>query len=264
MSLGEPLNDGNVDGTQAIRRAAAILRRIGQGDAQGVGLSAITETLKLPRSTTHRILKCLVEEGLVKHEVEKRRYVVGRLTYELGLTVTDDTLEIAQWRGAVDRVAQRTGVTAYLLSRSGVEATCVLKTEGSAVIRVIPVEIGQRRFLGVGAGSTALLAALDPETSDRIIQTIIPSLSDYPNLTETVMRRLVEETRKTGFAVSQGNVVNDVIGIGMAIPHAGATPFLALSIAALASRVDERKVEEWKRIIKQEISAVLQSQSRKD
>jgi DNA-binding IclR family transcriptional regulator len=265
MSLGEPtLTDGNVDGTQAIRRAAAILRRIGQGDAQGVGLAAITETLKLPRSTTHRILKCLVEEGLVKHEVEKRRYVVGRLTYELGLTVTDDTLEIAQWRGAVDRVAQRTGVTSYLLSRSGVEATCVLKTEGSSVIRVIPVEIGQRRFLGVGAGSTALLAALDPETAERIIRTIVPSLSDYPNLTEDVLRRLVEDARKTGFAVSQSNVVKDVIGIGMAIPKADGTPYLALSIAALASRTDERVVEDWKRIIKQEISAVLQSQSRKE
>jgi len=82
------LVDGNIDGTQAIRRAAAILRRVGQSNSEGVGFAAIMETLQLPRSTTHRILKCLVEEGLVEHEQDRRRYVIGRLTYELGLAVT--------------------------------------------------------------------------------------------------------------------------------------------------------------------------------
>jgi DNA-binding IclR family transcriptional regulator len=248
--------DGNVDGTQAIRRAAAILRHIGQSNSQGVGLAALTEALQLARSTTHRILKCLVEEGLVNHDQANRRYVIGRLAYELGLAVTGDALDIARWRVAVDRVAQRTGVTAYLMSRSGIEATCVLKTDGSAVIRVIPVDVGQRRFLGVGAGSTALLAALDAVTSERIVQTIAPSLGNYPGLSEAVIRRIVDETRKTGFAVSKSNVVRDVLGIGMAIPKSDGIPSLALSIAALASQTNDKTIATWKQIIKQEIDAV--------
>src|SRR5690606_1008519 len=130
--------------------------------------------------------------------------------------------------------------------------------DGSAVIRVIPVDVGQRRFLGVGAGSTALLAALDPETSESIIRTIAPSLRGFPGLSEEVMRRIGDETRRTGFAVSKSNVVKDVIGIGMAIPKASGTPSLALSIAALASQTDEQAVESWKQIIRQEINAVLQ------
>ncbi|WP_293865133.1 helix-turn-helix domain-containing protein [uncultured Alsobacter sp.] len=251
--------EGNTDGTQAIRRAAAILRRIGQGDPQGVGLSAITDTVKLPRSTAHRILKCLVEEDLVRHDAERRRYMVGRLTYELSLAVTPDTLDIGRWRVAVDRVAQRTGVTSYLLGRSGIEATCLLKTDGSAVIRVIPVEIGQRRLLGVGAGSTALLAALDPETTERIIRTIAPHLEGHANLNEATVRRLVAETRATGFTVSRSNVVREAIGIGMAIPAKAGHPTLALSIAGLASQADDTVVDRWKQIIREEIEAVLQT-----
>jgi len=248
--------DRNIDGTQAIRRAAAMLRRIGQG-AQGVSMGSLVDALELPRSTTHRILKCLVDEGLVEHDVEQRLYRIGRLTYELGLTVTKDPLEIAQWRSAVDRVAQRTGVTAYLMRRSGAEAVCVLKTEGTSVIRVIPVDVGQRRFLGVGAGSMALLAALDEETSERLINSISASAHGYPQLKETAIRKIVDEARRTGFAVSQSNVVDGVIGIGMAVPRADGTPYLALSIAALAAQADERLVEEWKQIIKQEVSTVL-------
>lgn len=252
-----PGPEANADGTQAIRRAAAILRRIGQGNAQGVGLSAITDTVKLPRSTTHRILKCLVEEGLVRHDQDKRRYMVGRLTYELALAVTPDTLDIGRWRVAVDRVAQRTGVTSYLLSRSGMEATCLLKTDGNAVIRVIPVEVGQRRLLGVGAGSTALLAALEPQACENIIRAIAPHLPSYSGLTEATVREIVAETRATGFAVSRSNVVRDAIGIGMAIPSSEGSPTLALSIAGLASQADDQVIERWKQIIRSEIEAVL-------
>lgn len=257
MSTGVSNPDGNVDGTQAIRRAAAILRRIGQSESQGASLAAITEAVQLPRSTTHRILKCLAEEGLVKHDTEKRRYVIGRLTYELGLAVTTDALEVARWRVAVDRVARRTGVTAYLMARSGIEAACILKTEGNSVIRVIPVEVGQRRLLGVGAGSTALLAALDPMTSESIIQAVVPALGDYPNLTEAVVRSIVDEARTTGFAVSRSNVVKDVIGIGTAVPKKDGIPHLALSIAGLASQADDHLIEQWKQIIKQEVDSVL-------
>lgn len=249
--------DGTVAGTQAIRRAAAILRRIGQSSTRGASLASIGEAVHLPRSTTHRILKCLVEEGLVEHDTASRSYVIGRLTYELGLTVTSDALDIARWRAAVDRVAQRTGVTTYLMSRSGMEATCVLKTDGSAVIRVIPVAVGQRRLLGVGAGSTALLAALDPEASERIIRAIAPSLRDYPGLTEAVVRRLVDEARATGFVVSTGNVVKDVLGIGTVVPKPGGVPSLALSIAALASQTGEDSIQSWKAIMRQEIDAVI-------
>jgi DNA-binding IclR family transcriptional regulator len=260
MDAGQ-LPQANTDGTQAIRRAAAILRRLGKGGTQGVGLADITQALQLPRSTTHRILKCLVDEGLVRHDAERRRYFAGQLTYELGLTVTGSAIEIAKWRVAVDRVSQRTGVTAYLMSRSGVEATCVLKTEGNSVIRVIPVEVGQRRFLGIGAGATALLAALDQETRERIIRTVAPFLPMYSSLTENKVRDLVHETLKLGYTLSRGNVVRDVVGIGMAIPNGESAPYLALSIAGLASQGEERGIASWVQILRQEIAAVLSNES---
>lgn len=251
--------EANVDGTQAIRRAAAILRLIGQGNSRGVGLAEITKALNLPRSTAHRILKCLVEEGLVGHEPEKRRYVVGQLTYELGLTVTPDLLEITKWRAAVDRVAMRTGATSYLMSRSGMEVVCVHKAEGRSVIRAIPVEIGQRRFLGVGAGSTALLAALDDQTVDRILEAILPAIGDYPGLGEQTIRQIIGTARRTGFAVGVGTVYPDVIGIGRVIPTAAAPPALAMTIAALASQASDGMVESWKQIMNEEIASVQQA-----
>lgn len=245
---------GRVDGTQAIRRATAILRQIGQSVPQGGDLTAISAALQLPRSTTHRILQGLVDEELISYNRKTRRYLVGRLTYELGLAATGEALGIGHWRPFVDNVARRTGATTYLMGRSGIEATCLMKAESSAVIRVIPVDLGQRRYLGIGAGATALLAAMEADESEQVIRTIAPHLGQYSSLTEQGVRALVDETRRSGIAVSRGNVTENVIGIGMAINEGAGTPRLALSLAALSPR-DEATVERWKRIIREEVLA---------
>jgi DNA-binding IclR family transcriptional regulator len=248
---------GSADGTQAIRRAAAILKTIAKANSSGLSLADVSESETLPRSTAHRILKCLVDEGFVEHNTESRRYQIGGLSYELGLAVSSGALEVATWRDAVDSVARRTGVTAYLMRRSGLEAACLLKAEGMSVVRVIPVEVGQRRLLGVGAGATALLAALEPDTCERFIDAIAPSLRHHPRITPTVLRDGVAAARASGFAISREKVELGVFGMGMAIPARDPTavPSLALSIAAHVSLVTDEKVAAWKRILKEEIRA---------
>ena len=247
----------NPDGTQAIRRAASILKAIAKASSQGVSLADISRAEDLPRSTAHRILKCLVDEGFVEYAGNSRRYQMGGLTYELGLAVSSGVLEVARWRDVIDAVARRTGVTSYLMRRSGVEAVCLVKAEGTSVVRVIPVEVGQRRLLGVGAGATALLAALDEETSNRIIQTITPGLKNHPRVTVEILREAVKTARSTGFAISQGKVVAESFGIGSIVPDTKDTPSLAVSIAAHMSLVTDANVSKWKRILKEEIQAAV-------
>ena len=59
--------------------------------------------------------------------------------------------------------------------------------------------------------------------------------------------------RKTGFALSQGTVVADGFGMGIAVPSTSGAPHLALSIAAHASVVTESAIDDWKRILAQEL-----------
>ncbi|WP_368671456.1 helix-turn-helix domain-containing protein, partial [Corallococcus exiguus] len=133
-----------------------MLRHLARNPQTGSTLREVSESMALSRSTAHRILKCLVDEQLVAQSDDAKRYTVGELTAELGLAAAGRTMSILRWRPIVESVAMETGVTTYLMGRSGNESICLDKAEGSSVIRVIPVEVGQRRPLGVGAGSTAL------------------------------------------------------------------------------------------------------------
>ena len=213
----------NQDGTQAIRRAAAILQRIAHvSDDAPATLRSISEAVDLPRSTAHRILKCLPATGLATYDSATRRYEVGMLCYELGLAVTDEALQLAPWAAAADRVAQRSNVTTYLMRRSGMEAVCVHKAEGRTVIRVIPVEVGQRRYLGVGAGATALLAGLPDAAVERILGSIAPELDAFENLTPDLVREAVAAARASGFAESRGRAKPR--RAPAALPRAGGGP----------------------------------------
>ncbi|WP_423459900.1 IclR family transcriptional regulator [Ottowia sp. VDI28] len=244
----------HADGTQAVRRAAGILRAIAQANAGGSTLAEVSRRMDLPRSTVHRILGCLVEEGFVERATD-RLYRMGPLIHELGLTPTVGAEDVRRWHHAVEAVARRTGVTSYLMRRSGVEAVCLVKVDGNAVVRFVPVDVGQRRLLGVGAGATALLAALDPAQTERIIQSIAPSLTRYPRLSPEHLRSAAALARRSGFAISQGTVVEGGFGMGRALPSAQGAPHLAISIAVHATMVTESRIAAWKEIIAEEIDA---------
>lgn len=246
-------------GTQAIRRAAAVLRALGKAGAEGATLAEVARDCVLARSTAHRILRCLVEERLACEPGPEKRYQMGELVHELSLAPSASMLEVAHWRPIVATISRRTGATAYLMRRSGVEAVCLAKSDSQALMRFVPVEVGQRRLLGVGAGATILLAALEREHCEQVIELIAPGLRAYPRLDAARLRNAVRVARKTGFAVSQGTVVADGFGIGIAIPTASGAPYLALSIAAHSSLVTESVIGEWKRILAQELKVGLQA-----
>lgn len=239
------------DGTQAIRRAGALLRAVAKAGADGAPLSEVARATGLARSTAHRMLRCLLEEGFLEGADEDRRYRMGPLIYELGLTSASSAMETARWRRVVDAVARRTGVTTYLMRRSGVEAVCLAKADGHSVVRFVPVDVGQRRLLGVGAGATALLAAMPAASAEHVIDTIAPDLRPWPRITADSLRLAVGLARRTGFAISQGTVVDDGFGMGCAVPG---TPHLAISIAAHASLATESNVRQWRAAMTEEIA----------
>lgn len=254
VAVTEP---AGLDGTQAIRRAVTILKIIASGGRAGVTLSHVSKTLQLPRSTTHRILKCLAAEGLIDQDPTQHGYSVGHLAYELGLAVVRDFHGTTQWSALVDTVAQRTRHTAYLLARSGTDAVCVHKAESRGALRVVPVDVGQRRPLGVGAGALALLASFEPADIARIARSLVPSLYRYTQLTADLVIQDALCAKERGFAVSRGRVFSEVVGIGFVLPPINAAR-LAISIAAPASVMNPDTIGQLVTTMRTTIDAAVQ------
>ena len=104
----------SVTGTQSVRRAVEILRQVATYGRTGVRLVDVTAALKLQRSTAHRILQCLADEGLIVQKIPGQRYVLGPLAFELGLgaALREELREIC--RPALERIAGESGDVAFL------------------------------------------------------------------------------------------------------------------------------------------------------
>jgi DNA-binding IclR family transcriptional regulator len=241
---------GQNDGTQAIRRAAAMLRHIARNPEQGVTVRDISELMDLSRSTVHRILRCLVEENLVHQSDDAKHYTIGDLTAELGMLAHGRKLAITRYRSLLEAVARETGATTYLIGRSGNESVCLDLIEATSVIRVIPVSVGQRRPLGVGAGAAAILASLGEAERAATIDVIGPYLPRFSQLSVEKLQDLLRDTRLTGFAESRSQIVEGVYGLAVALQSGEQAASYAVSIAVHESLATEASVERWKRSLK--------------
>lgn len=251
--------DQATGGAQAIRRAIEIVRLVAHIQRSGASLSLIARAAGLTTSTTFRILRSLAEERLLRYEEADRCYYVGPLAFELGLAASAEATAQVQmsWRDTVDRVARETRFTTYLMARSDKDAVCLLCSQGSTALRAMPVEVGQRLPLGVGAGSLAILATLDDAEVRRITGGQESKLGFYPGggaKAQAILKR-VDLTREQGFSVSSGTIAPGVIGVGVAIPSQQGLIQLALSVSAVASALDAREAKK----IAATISAAIQS-----
>jgi DNA-binding IclR family transcriptional regulator len=144
--------DPAVSGTQSIERAVTVLRVLASRGRHGMPLAEIARHASLNRPTVHRILKCLCAQGATARDPDSRRYYLGQLVFELGLAASPQFTLNELCRPALLRLADRTGDTVFLTLRSGYDAVCIDRREGSFPIRALVLDVGTRRPLGVGAG----------------------------------------------------------------------------------------------------------------
>ena len=227
------------DGAQAIRRAVEVLRAVAQIQRSGANLSRVALATGLSTSTAFRILRSLSEERLLRYDPGSRAYSVGPLAYELGLAASSDEQVQARWHAAINEIARTTNLTTYLMARSDKDAVCLLCAQGSTALRAVPMDVGQRLPLGVGAGSLAILSSLPDEEIAAILAAERSRLELFPGgkaRPEKILER-VALTRRQGFAFSDGIVATGALGVGVAIPpHDGLTQ-LAISASAVAGTV---------------------------
>ncbi|MFY2617593.1 IclR family transcriptional regulator [Achromobacter xylosoxidans] len=232
-----------VGGAQSIFRVLRILKYVGAAPARGVGLTDVARDLGLTPPTAHRMLSALLQEGFLALNPKLKTYSLGRESYILGLAAESRHGIKAIAESAVLRLAQSTGDTSFLSVRSGHEAVCVDRKTGDFPIKILTLEVGHRRPLGVGAGSLALLAFLPNDDIERVLARYDASAA--PDLPSTAMlREDIAAARKNGYALNPGRIIPDMLGVGVPVYDREQHVVAALSVAAIRSRLSGARLQE--------------------
>jgi len=237
---------GQTSGAQSVDRALALLKIIGRhNSSDGMSLTELTEISGLNKATVRRLLLALINGGLVDQAPPPTlRYRLGPEAYLLGLRAGEGDGLTAVATRHVAKLTTTIEDAVCLSVRHGFYSLCLHREDGPYPIRTHALMPGHYHPLGVGAGSLAMLAALPDAEVERVLAVNHEMLAaDFPLLMPDNIRTLVDDTRRHGYALNPGQVFSDSWGLGMALRWPDGSLAGALSVAAIASRMQSPRLE---------------------
>jgi DNA-binding IclR family transcriptional regulator len=241
---------------QSVDRAIRVLTAL-QG-ARRMSLSELATRLQLAPSTTHGIVRTLVEHGMVVQERGSGRYQLGPAVLRLG-NVYLDTLELrAKAIPWAEDLARRTG----LAVRTG-----VLLIDDVVIIHHEPRPDGSRQMPEVGivipvhasALGKALLAFL-PDDAERVLAGPLRSMTGDTLTSPEDLRQQLNEVRSTGIAVERDEAVIGETAIASPVFDSSGTAIGAIAVVITSGSPDEHHgarnaVRETARALSRELGA---------
>ncbi|UXN67038.1 IclR family transcriptional regulator (plasmid) [Phyllobacterium sp. A18/5-2] len=243
--MEQKVSTTGMSGSQSVDRALGLLSLVSYFGDQGGALSDIVEQSGLNKPTTRRLLLALIRSGLLEQDPLTRRYYLGQEAYVLGTLATRRYGLLQISRDSLSVLSAKTQDTSFLSIQRDNYAVCLHREEGTYPIRTHALQAGYRHPLGVGAGSLAILAAMDDDEIEAILaMNESELLAEFPHLSPPQIRADIAAARAQGFALNPGRILANSWGIGLAIRFPDARPAGALSIAAIDSRMQPaRQVE---------------------
>lgn len=234
----------------SLKRGVLLLRLLATAGPRGLALTEIAARTELPHPSVHRVLQQLSAERLVDRNPELKRYRLGPLAFELGVagSTMHDIRDLCD--SAMDGLANATEDTVYLVMRSGFDAVCMHRREGSFPIRTLVLEVGSRRPLGVGAGGLAILASIAPQEREEIILRVAPSLAPFGNLSAQAVSDACLHTLDHGVSLIRNKINQGVTAIGHHFRDPMGQSVGALSVAALSQRMTAARIRSVSALLK--------------
>ncbi|WP_439573852.1 IclR family transcriptional regulator [Phreatobacter sp.] len=250
-----PSRPATSDGAQAIRRAVNLLRVLSMARETGYGLTDLARLTGLSHPTVHRMLRALMDEGLVEQKASTQRYMLGDQIHLLALARSRQSPLIEAAEAHLDRLSEDVGDTLFLTQRTGAETICIARRLGAYPVQVVPLRVGDRRPLGVSSAGLALLAALPPEEARDILAQNARRLSEY-RLTVEASMALVRDARRLGYALRDRGIVPGTRAVSIVLRDMAGQPSAALTVAGVTRRLSHRRIPDIVEALRQTSSRI--------
>ncbi|MFS3128465.1 IclR family transcriptional regulator [Nocardioides sp. Bht2] len=219
-----------------VERVHLVLREVGAHEPDGVNTTQIARAVGLPRPTVHRLLGSLREVGMVDREPDSDRWVVGGELYVLG-AVAARRHDVTQYALPVVReLALATGESAFFSVRRGNDTICLLAEDGAFPLRSHVLHEGARFPLGVVSAGLAILAHLDDREIADYLDTVDLTTQFGPAHSRGEVLERVAQTRRHGYAVNPGLVVEGSWGMAAVVFDVADQPRWALTLTGVEHR----------------------------
>jgi len=148
-------------GSQSARRTLRLLAHL--AEAGPSSLSSVALALGINKSTAHRFLSALVEEGWVKQVSATRDYVLTPKILQVGALVLDRMEVRSEVRPYLELLSRTTSETVHLGVLDGFEVAYVDKVEGDGAVKMASRIGGRGTCHSTGMGKVLLASRPERE-----------------------------------------------------------------------------------------------------
>ena len=224
-------------------KTAALLKLLGQPPYVH-GVTDLGEAIDCSKSGTFKLLAALVASGLAA-QTEDHKYTLGPMVYLLGKTYEEQVGLSGIIRPYLVRLRDETQENASFSMLIGGKANLLCREESLQMVRVAG-RVGEERPLYAGANGKVLAAWQSEDIiRKRLAEEPPVALTDRTITSTELLLQEYAKIREQGYAVSDGELNIETIGIGAPIRDAADRVWAAVSIAAPRMRVDEQKQEQY-------------------
>jgi len=240
----------SIAGTRAIRRTCLVLREVGAAVNTGASLLQLVAATGLPKSSVHRYLEVLVQEGFLERHAHTGTYRLGSRI--VSLAINETPLLVLRARSYLERLRDRFDETVNLGVLSGDSIVYLDIVESSKTVR-LAARIGDRDTVHSTALGKAIVAQLpEAEVRSLLQRTGLPRRTANTITRAADFMKHLKLVQHHGFAIDDQE--NDTEGrcVAMAIPAARVQ--YAISVSGITSRFPMSKTAEVARELRQVVS----------
>ena len=244
------------NGVQLLDRAVMLLDLVADAGSEGATLKMLVELSGLNKVTCHRILNSLVEHQMLQKVQGDKCYRLGTKLLVYGAKAARGPGLRRQFQTALERLRQQTGETVMLMARDRDDSVCIDRYDSEYQMQTLTGSVGGAVPLGLGPGSLAILAFLEPELQHEIVARNHARLKEWPQLTAEALQRKLEQTATQGFAVDPGELIPGIAGIAVPIHVPGAGVVGSLGMTFLSPRLNAEVQQRYVALLKEEVAAI--------
>jgi DNA-binding IclR family transcriptional regulator len=234
---------GPRSGSQSVGRALAVLDCLARSRGE-LGVSDVAAQTGLTISTTHRLLRALVDAGLLGQDDRTSRYRLGPALVAMGRRA-EAILGFDRLEPELRALAARTGESVDVGARVGDEVLVVLHVPSTQPLRFEP-PAGSRLPMHTSALGKALLAfAEDPAAAVATLGRL--GGRDRPGSSVPSTPDLLADlaaTRRRGWAANDTAPDSGVRSIGVPLLRADGRPVAAIAVQGPEVRIPDDRVAE--------------------
>jgi DNA-binding IclR family transcriptional regulator len=243
---------------QSVDRALQILEFL-RKNPRGLGVTEISISLQVAKSTAHRLLMSLEEHGYVQKFGRESTYRLGLKFIEMNYTVTKNlnVLEIA--RPFIESLSKETGEIVHLVTLEGQEIIYIDKVENSSTIRIYS-QIGRRGPLHCTAVGKSILAFLDEREANQLMDKIeLTGFTDHTLTTREALATELATIKKDAYSYDNQEHEMGIRCVGAPIFEHNGRPQYALSVTGPLDRMSDEILQHHIPLLKETAKKISRS-----